>query len=510
MNTEFRPIYPFGAVNLLSDDAFYLAVVFLLSIWQMVLACGQLIKRSSNNGFSIRKPMDLVLLWHVVSTIIQFALRFVDVSRDHHLGDMLHLPDLVVLPGVSTVALTLSTISSGSSKGKAVQASKIRAKVLTILCISSALLLCIPLTETIISEEPPLASVATDSTVAILALALVDNAISIIISLGTALLLWKDFFARRRIAADAGPNADPVRRRLNGHLNTMCITFTVGIVVAMGSKLHLDLFHIHGVTWNIDGFLYNISSGFILATVINVFIAYNFGENGFEFLRPKVTVVVNTEGKAPIEVVCVRPVSAGRRPSASALNGSALQEQPSTAPSTGKVSTVDSSAHHGENVVNQEVERLSKTLKFSYEEQLWWKDKNLSFRSFFSFPDVINVVDSRGQAICSWCLVATALIIDFIYGFPYLYFIPLTFFILRVISGLKIDPQSLFVLFVLRPYFLKPVLRMEDDFVPGLPRWTSQVVGSIWLIVLIVLRMLGVVPWIVSAWLAGVFLAIVL
>ncbi|KAJ3068267.1 hypothetical protein HK102_007215, partial [Quaeritorhiza haematococci] len=330
----------------------------------LVLAFGQFMKRTSRNGFSTSKAMDVVLLWQTISSTVHFIFCLVDVIIQKHYSDMLHLQDLVILPGVCAVAFTLSNISTSSSDGKTTEVSKIRGKVFTVLWASGVMLAIIPVIETIIIESPLLDSLMNaDVTTIFLSLAIANNLVSVCISLGTAFLFWTDFLTRRRLAE--AMTIDPLRRNLNKHFDTVCITFSVGIVTAMVTKIHLDLFHVRGVTPNVDGFLYNLSSGCILATVMNVFISYNYGERGFEFLRPKVTVVLNSnEGKSSVEVLCVKRVPTMQRTGLT-QNGNVGSETSPTTPTTVKGVNDASWGTHNENGV-EELDVITQSLKFSY------------------------------------------------------------------------------------------------------------------------------------------------
>jgi hypothetical protein len=103
---------------------------------------------------------------------------------------------------------------------------------------------------------------------------------------------------------------------------------------------------------------------------------------------------------------------------------------------------------------------LAKTLA------MWWKQKDLDFKKFFTFPDAINVAEARIHALCSGTIASIILILTLILRYSSTesqdkLSTAITFFVLylnygflsRALCGPRLDPQAFVVLFILRPLF---------------------------------------------------------
>lgn len=124
----------------------------------------------------------------------------------------------------------------------------------------------------------------------------------------------------------------------------------------------------------------------------------------------------------------------------------------------------------------------------SINEALWWKNKDINFSTFFRFPDPINEAESRLHNICSMLLCIICIIFDRIFLFPYLYIMLIYGFFIRILCGPKLDPQALFVLFILRPIFSDKFKIIKTKFVPSPPKRFSQFIGLCLCTICIILR----------------------
>lgn len=131
---------------------------------------------------------------------------------------------------------------------------------------------------------------------------------------------------------------------------------------------------------------------------------------------------------------------------------------------------------------------IKERIQLSVTEALWWKNKNITFSTFFRFPEPINEAESRLHNICSLLLFVISFILDRCFYFPYLYNILIYGYFTRILCGPKLDPQAFFVLFILRPIFSDKLNIIPTRFVPGIPKRFSQFIGLCFCIFGITLR----------------------
>lgn len=144
-------------------------------------------------------------------------------------------------------------------------------------------------------------------------------------------------------------------------------------------------------------------------------------------------------------------------------------------------------------------------VSLSRKEALWFLHPP-SFLQFFTFPNPVNVTDSRIHGLCTCFLVALTILLDYFFNFYYVTWYLAVGFILRVLCGPRLDIQSFIVLFILTPLFTEVIPLFEDKFTPGPPRHFAQFIGLIFSCVGLILRITGYqyVSW---AILLGLFFA---
>eukprot|EP00835_Amoeboradix_gromovi_P005168 NODE_461_length_8173_cov_0.353604.p2 type:complete len:328 gc:universal NODE_461_length_8173_cov_0.353604:3950-2967(-) len=99
--------------------------------------------------------------------------------------------------------------------------------------------------------------------------------------------------------------------------------------------------------------------------------------------------------------------------------------------------------------------QIRKQLDYSRDSALWWK-RPQSFYSFFSYPSSILTIDARCHSfICTVLIIAGALVfLSFNTDFGILFYL-LYGYLARLICGPKLDPQSYFVIFIMRPVIVE-------------------------------------------------------
>jgi hypothetical protein len=131
---------------------------------------------------------------------------------------------------------------------------------------------------------------------------------------------------------------------------------------------------------------------------------------------------------------------------------------------------------------------MSKTLA------LWWKQKDLTWRTFFTFPDAINIAESRLHAFCSGAIALAIFTLALIMNYaPFAQDIQnelrisiaalcvyLSYgFLARVLCGPRLDIQAFLVLFVIRPFVEDFLGWIDSEFEDAkTARWLAQVVGG--------------------------------
>eukprot|EP00640_Fibrocapsa_japonica_P002071 CAMPEP_0113939332 /NCGR_PEP_ID=MMETSP1339-20121228/5664_1 /TAXON_ID=94617 /ORGANISM="Fibrocapsa japonica" /LENGTH=346 /DNA_ID=CAMNT_0000942807 /DNA_START=479 /DNA_END=1519 /DNA_ORIENTATION=+ /assembly_acc=CAM_ASM_000762 len=138
---------------------------------------------------------------------------------------------------------------------------------------------------------------------------------------------------------------------------------------------------------------------------------------------------------------------------------------------------------------------------------LWWKSTEaLTVSSFFTFPTEINAAEGRCVAAMTVTTVFVTLLVDVYFSQPWVGMYVLYNFIVRVVSGPRLSPDSFIALFVLHPLMVKFKV-LEDEFVNGTPRRFAQCVGMIWSAMCIALRLsVSQSPWI--SWIFWLILAV--
>jgi hypothetical protein len=114
----------------------------------------------------------------------------------------------------------------------------------------------------------------------------------------------------------------------------------------------------------------------------------------------------------------------------------------------------------------------------SLENAMWWRNKQLTWKQFFSYPDPVNEADTRTHALCSWILVVVNLFLMYQLNNYYLSFYIIYGFLVRVLCGPKLDLQAYIVILLLRP-FLADVLKIFHHryITPTRPKRFAQFVG---------------------------------
>jgi hypothetical protein len=114
----------------------------------------------------------------------------------------------------------------------------------------------------------------------------------------------------------------------------------------------------------------------------------------------------------------------------------------------------------------------------SLENAMWWRNKQLSWKQFFSYPDPVNEADTRTHAFCSWILVAVNLYLMYQFNNHYLSFYIVYGFLVRVLCGPKLDPQAYIVILFLRPLLADILKFFPHRYVtPTRPKRFAQFVG---------------------------------
>jgi RNAse (barnase) inhibitor barstar len=137
---------------------------------------------------------------------------------------------------------------------------------------------------------------------------------------------------------------------------------------------------------------------------------------------------------------------------------------------------------------------VDRQLSYSKTLALWWKQSDLTISSFFTFPDAINIAESRIHAFCSGFIVLSILVLSLTQRYlsiavDYDAEIRLSItvlasylcygFLARASCGPRLDIQAFIVLFLIRP-FLEDILGwIHSEFEDAkTARWLAQVVGG--------------------------------
>jgi len=118
----------------------------------------------------------------------------------------------------------------------------------------------------------------------------------------------------------------------------------------------------------------------------------------------------------------------------------------------------------------------SVAIDLSRKEALWWRDKHMTVKKFFSFPNPVYNPESRSHAVLVSMLFLAAFIINYFLpeDQPYIWYYICYGYIARCCSGPKWDIQAYFVLFVVSPI----VKRFGRGYYAGPPRRFAQLLGG--------------------------------
>ncbi len=129
---------------------------------------------------------------------------------------------------------------------------------------------------------------------------------------------------------------------------------------------------------------------------------------------------------------------------------------------TGRTNGLELAHRHIYEIVKTDIcPKFLKTIKvrnqldLSRDSALWWKSPQ-TFRTFFSYPDLILSSDERCHSFLNSILVIAGILIFLNFNTEFGILIYLLYcFCARALCGPKLDPQSFFVLFVCRPFFIR-------------------------------------------------------
>eukprot|EP00834_Sanchytrium_tribonematis_P005341 NODE_317_length_9977_cov_0.461126.p2 type:complete len:326 gc:universal NODE_317_length_9977_cov_0.461126:2005-2982(+) len=122
--------------------------------------------------------------------------------------------------------------------------------------------------------------------------------------------------------------------------------------------------------------------------------------------------------------------------------------------------------------------QIRKQLDYTRQSALWWK-KRQTLNSFFSYPDPILVIDARCHSFLCTILIITSIMLSLNFGTDYGVMIYLTYgYLARFCCGPKLDFQSYFVIFMLRPLIIETNL-LDVTFESGYPRRIVQLLAGL-------------------------------
>lgn len=134
---------------------------------------------------------------------------------------------------------------------------------------------------------------------------------------------------------------------------------------------------------------------------------------------------------------------------------------------------------------------VRETIGLSREIALWWRNPNLTWQEFFSFPSPINILESRLNNMCTFLLSLLTIFLIYKYDWPYLCLYLVYGFFVRTLSGPRVDPQAFLVLFVLRPLFEDYMHIGKSEFFPGTPFRFAQACGLLFSLAGTILYFIG-------------------
>lgn len=147
-----------------------------------------------------------------------------------------------------------------------------------------------------------------------------------------------------------------------------------------------------------------------------------------------------------------------------------------------------------------------KDVQLSKDVALWWRAKPMNLRTFFSFPNPVDVAESRIHGKLVAILSLVSILFDIFTGIWYLSLVVFYGLFMRALCGPRLDPQAFMVLFMIRPMVVDKLHCIDHDFVAGPPRRFAQAFGALVIGLSIVLRLLG---WRYASWAVAGFLAMV-
>jgi hypothetical protein len=130
---------------------------------------------------------------------------------------------------------------------------------------------------------------------------------------------------------------------------------------------------------------------------------------------------------------------------------------------------------------------LESHLLFAEEVVKWWNDKELTLAKFVAYPQLINAADARLFAFIVFCLWTGVIISSIVTDSQTVQFAAqivaistASSYVLRSLFGPKIDPWSLFVLFIFRPFVENRLGLIKSEFrSDALPRRCAMIIGSV-------------------------------
>jgi len=206
-----------------------------------------------------------------------------------------------------------------------------------------------------------------------------------------------------------------------------------------------------------------------------------FTRKGIDFFRPRSTVSINFKIKGSSHFA-VKGVDS------STPTNSKLHVESRTL-SKNKLVSEDKDDKEEENPEDQyKMEQQIVHMALSRDMARFWNSEDLTWRTFFTFPDPVNIAEARIHAFCVTLLIPVSIVLDAYAGFPWVMLYILFGFSVRFLSGPRIDPQAHLVLFYLRPLFVDRLKLLENRFVPSSAQRFAQLCGIMFSLSGVVLR----------------------
>eukprot|EP00121_Abeoforma_whisleri_P017138 Awhi_evm1s15710 len=109
-------------------------------------------------------------------------------------------------------------------------------------------------------------------------------------------------------------------------------------------------------------------------------------------------------------------------------------------------------------------------------------DNKLSFKSFFSFPDIVVEAESQCLNLLIFILTVIFILLDFLAFHtcvPWFYLFLVYGFLVRFLCGPKLSPLSFISLFLVTPFMLRRARMgvLRPELIPGFPKHFAQFAG---------------------------------